>query len=149
MLQCLRTPPISPLEVRDIVSSRRSDFQAETRDITICRVESSLPHCDQIMRRFLKNYRERHLHPANLAIHLVALPVTFVLPIHFLVWPKDYPAWWALVAFVLGYALQFIGHAIEGNDAGETILIKRWLGRPYVEFGPRHPSRTGSTSTET
>lgn len=100
------------------------------------------------MRRFLKNYRERHLHPGNLAIHLVALPVTFILPIHFLVWHKQYPAWWALIAFVVGYALQFIGHAIEGNDAGEVILIKRWLVRPYVEFGPRHPSRTGSASPE-
>ncbi len=100
-----------------------------------------------MMRRFLKNYRERHLHPGNLAIHLIALPVTFILPIHFLVW--SYPASWALIAFVVGYALQFIGHAIEGNDAGELILIKRWLGRPYVEFGPRHPSRTDTTSSET
>ena len=101
------------------------------------------------MRRFWKNYCERHLHPGNQLFHLIGLPVTFILPIHFLVWHKYYPAWWALLAFVIGYALQFIGHVIEGNDAGETILVKRWLGRPYVEFGPRHPSRTGSSSTET
>ena len=31
------------------------------------------------MHRFLKNYRERHLHPGNLAIHLIALPVTFAV----------------------------------------------------------------------
>ena len=101
------------------------------------------------MRRFLKNYRERHLHPGNMAFHIIGLPVTFVLPIHFLVWHKQYPPSWALIAFVVGYVLQFIGHAIEGNDAGELILIKRWLGHPYVEFGPRHPSRNGSSSTET
>jgi hypothetical protein len=44
--------------------------------------------------------------------------------------------WWALAAFVGGYLLQFAGHAVEGNDAGELVLIKRWLGRPYIEFGP-------------
>ena len=101
---------------------------------------------DPTMRRFLKNYRERHLHPGNVAFHLIGLPVTFVLPVHFLVW--SYPTSWAPIAFVTGYALQFIGHAIEGNDAGELILIKRRLGRQYVEFGPRHPSRSGSKSTE-
>lgn len=100
------------------------------------------------MRRFLKNYRERHLHPGNMAFHLIGLPVTFVLPIHFLVWHKHYPAIWALYAFVIGYVLQFIGHAIEGNDAGELILVKRWFGRPYVEFGPRHPSRSNSPTTD-
>ncbi len=100
------------------------------------------------MRRFWKNYRERHLHPGNQLFHLVGLPVTFVFPIHFLVWHQQYPASWALIAFVVGYVLQFIGHAIEGNDAGELILIKRCLGRPYVEFGPRHPSRLSKSPTE-
>ena len=91
------------------------------------------------MRRFLKNYVERHLHPGNQFLHLIGLPVTFILPVHFLVW--GYPPLWALISFIIGYALQFVGHAIEGNDAGELILIKKYLGRPYVEFGPRHPSR--------
>lgn len=44
---------------------------------------------------------------------------------------------WALGAFVLGYLLQFLGHAIEGNDAGETILVKKALGLPYVAVIPR------------
>ena len=95
------------------------------------------------MRRFLKNYAERHLHPGNRCLHLIGLPVTFVLPVYFLLRHEHYPASWALIAFVAGYALQFLGHAIEGNDAGELILIKKWLGHPYVEFGPRHPSRAG------
>ena len=100
----------------------------------------------RLMRHFWKNYRERHLHPGNQLFHLCGLPVTFILPIHVLVW--SYPPKWALISFVVGYFLQFIGHAIEGNDAGEWILIKRWLGRPYVEFGPRHSSRANQTPTE-
>lgn len=98
------------------------------------------------MRRFWKNYRERHLHPGNQLCHLLGLPVTFILPIHYFVW--SYPPQWALIAFVVGYVLQFIGHAIEGNDAGELILIKRCLGRRYVEFGPRHPSRSDQSATD-
>ena len=31
--------------------------------------------------------------------------------------------------YVAGFALQFLGHAIEGNDAGETIVFKKLLGK--------------------
>ena len=41
-----------------------------------------------------------------------------------------------MAAFVGGYVLQFAGHAIEGNDPGELILIKKALGKPYQEFAP-------------
>jgi hypothetical protein len=44
---------------------------------------------------------------------------------------------WALLLFFAGYLLQFIGHAIEGNDAGEWVLVKRLLGWPYVAVSPR------------
>lgn len=85
------------------------------------------------MKNFLSNYLQRHRHPVNLALHVVGVPMTFVVSVILLMgghWT------WALLAFVGGYVLQFVGHAIEGNDAGEVILIKRMLGRPYVEFGP-------------
>lgn len=93
-----------------------------------------------MLRRFVTNYVERHLHPVNRVLHLVGVPLTFVVSVVMLVLGEP---WWALGCFVAGYILQFVGHAIEGNDAGETVLVKRWLGRPYVEFGPRHPSRAG------
>ncbi|MBM82906.1 MAG: hypothetical protein CMJ78_20275 [Planctomycetaceae bacterium] len=83
--------------------------------------------------RILNNYIARHQNRANQLFHLVGLPVTFGLPVYFLIEDR-----WqaALAAFVVGYVLQFIGHAIEGNDAGELILVKKMLGKPYVEFGP-------------
>ena len=84
-----------------------------------------------MIRRFLTNYAARHRHPANIALHVVGLPVTFAAPAWLLI--EGRPGW-ALGAFVGGYALQFLGHAIEGNDAGETVLVKKWLGRPYREF---------------
>jgi hypothetical protein len=58
--------------------------------------------------------------------------MTFVLSVVLLIQEQ----WlWALAAFVGGYVLQFVGHGIEGNDAGEVILVKKLLGKPYVEFG--------------
>ena len=94
-----------------------------------------------MLRRFVSNYIERHQHPASQALHLVGVPLTFVASVVMLALGRP---WWALACFAGGYVLQFIGHAIEGNDAGETILVKKWLGKPYVEFGQRHPSRSGN-----
>jgi hypothetical protein len=94
----------------------------------------------------LRNYIERHQHPGNQLFHLVGLPVTFVLPVVWLI--QQQPWTWALAAFVIGYALQFIGHAIEGNDAGETILVKKLLGKPYVAVVPRDrgPAKSAEAS---
>ena len=86
------------------------------------------------MKQMMVNYLARHQHPANLWLHVVGLPVTFVLPVVFLV---HHEPWWALGSFVAGYAMQFVGHAIEGNDAGETIVVKKLLGKPYVAVVPR------------
>ena len=90
------------------------------------------------MRRFLKNYAMRHQHPANRLLHVVGLPVTFVLPVVLLI--EQFPLC-AAACFVIGYALQFAGHAIEGNDAGEAILVKRMLGMPYIDIVDR-PNRS-------
>ena len=86
-----------------------------------------------MLRRFVTNYVARHRHPVNQVLHLVGVPLTFAGPVVCLIAERP---WWALACFVGGYALQFAGHAVEGNDAGETILFKRAFGRPYTEFGP-------------
>jgi hypothetical protein len=83
---------------------------------------------------FLTNYIERHQHPVNQVLHLVGVPLTFIVS---LVWLIQGAGWLALGAFVVGYLLQFAGHAIEGNDAGETVLVKKMLGLPYVAIVPR------------
>lgn len=91
------------------------------------------------MQRFLVNYIERHQNLWNQLLHVVGVPLTFVVSVVFLIQGRDW--WWALGAFLGGYVLQFLGHAIEGNDAGEVVLIKRWLGKPYTEFGPQASAR--------
>lgn len=85
------------------------------------------------MKRILRNWLERHQHPFSFAIHMIGIPMT-VIAIGF--WIAGW-FWWGVGLFVGGYALQFIGHAVEGNDAGELILFKKLLGLPYVAVVPR------------
>jgi hypothetical protein len=90
-----------------------------------------------VLRRFVVNYLARHRNWTNRILHLIGVPVTFIAPAVLLC----YGAWKpAIVCFVVGYLLQFLGHWVEGNDAGEVVLVKKWLGRPYTEFGPE-PNR--------
>ena len=86
-----------------------------------------------MLRRFVVNYIARHQNRANQLLHLVGVPLTFVVSVVFLAQQENL---WALACFIGGYALQFIGHAIEGNDAGEVVLLKKLLGKPYREFAP-------------
>ncbi|HET6423135.1 MAG TPA: DUF962 domain-containing protein [Planctomycetaceae bacterium] len=86
------------------------------------------------MVNFITNYIERHQHPVNQLLHVIGVPMTFIVSLVY-AWQGHYD--WAAGAFVLGYVLQFVGHAIEGNDAGETILVKKALGLPYVAVIPR------------
>lgn len=94
-----------------------------------------------MIRRFVSNYIARHQNRVNRLLHLVGVPLTFV--VSFVVLARGYP-WWGLTCFLGGYALQFLGHRIEGNDAGEVVLVKKWLGRPYREFAERakEPSKS-------
>ena len=49
--------------------------------------------------------------------------------------------WWRPAGLVvLSYALQWVGHRIEGNDMGEMVLLKKLVGRPYVSIAPRRSS---------
>jgi hypothetical protein len=89
---------------------------------------------------FLHNYLLRHQHPINQCLHLVGVPLTFLVSAY---WLYTGSGWWALGAFIGGYALQFLGHAIEGNDAGEMILVKRAMGLPYIDIVPRQPVGKG------
>ena len=93
------------------------------------------------MKRFITNYIARHQNGVNQLLHLFGVPLTFGVSVHFLIHQQwDYAA----AAFVGGYVLQFLGHAIEGNDAGELIVIKKMLGKPYREFRPGYEEQSKS-----
>jgi uncharacterized membrane protein YGL010W len=60
---------------------------------------------------FMENYKAKHTHPLNRMTHNVGIPLIVIsLPLFFFGWR------WAVTLFILGWILQFIGHAIEGNQ---------------------------------
>ena len=94
---------------------------------------------------WLQEWLKRHQHPVSFVLHMVGIPLT-MLALGPLLWnPFSFDMWcWAALLFLSGYALQFLGHAIEGNDAGELIVLKKWLGKPYVSVSPRWSAPTQS-----
>ena len=94
-----------------------------------------------MLTRFTTNYVARHQNRVNQVLHLIGVPTTFVVAVVLLI--QHQPVW-AMAAFVGGYVLQFAGHAIEGNDPGELILIKKALGKPYQEFAPESEDQSKS-----
>jgi len=90
------------------------------------------------LRRILRNWRLRHQHPFNFAIHLVGIPLA-VAGVGLLFVPDGWL--WGLGGLAVGYLLQYVGHKVEGNDVGEWAAIKRLLGLPYVSIAPQYQRR--------
>ena len=60
---------------------------------------------------FIANYKAKHQHPLNKLSHSIGIPLIVIsLPLFFFSWR------WALGLFIAGWAFQFLGHAIEGNQ---------------------------------
>ncbi len=60
---------------------------------------------------FIENYKAKHQHPLNKLSHSIGIPLIAIsLPLFFISWR------WALGLFAVGWTLQFLGHAIEGNQ---------------------------------
>ena len=60
---------------------------------------------------FVENYKSKHRHPLNRLSHTIGIPLIVIsLPLFFFNWR------WALAIFIGGWILQFVGHAIEGNQ---------------------------------
>lgn len=89
---------------------------------------------------WLRNWLERHQTPLSYWLHVIGIPLTILsLPLAgWQLYQWDWGNWWRPAALLaIGYLLQWIGHRHEGNDMGEAILVKRWLGRPYVAVAPQ------------
>ena len=99
---------------------------------------------------FMENYKAKHQHPLNRLMHSIGIPMIVVsLPLFIFNWR------WALVLFVVGWILQFIGHAIEGNQPAffrnpvYLIVGPVWLVRragQVVGIGKAHASKQPSVN---
>jgi hypothetical protein len=78
------------------------------------------------MKNLYTGWRSRHQNPISFWLHMVGIPACFVAAPILLILRHGYLA---LACFVGGYALQFIGHIVEGNRSGEEMLVRRMLGK--------------------
>lgn len=68
------------------------------------------------MSDWIRLYAESHQHPLNRMLHTVGIPtivMSIVAAAASVRWPEL--RWPALGLFVVGWALQFVGHAVEGK----------------------------------
>jgi hypothetical protein len=79
----------------------------------------------------LRRYLSRHRNPWNRALHAAGIPLAPVGSTYLLLRGRPRAAARYLV---LGYALQWLGHRIEGTEVGEWILLRRLSQR---RGGPR------------
>ncbi len=79
----------------------------------------------RLLKRAIDDWLERHRNPTSLVLHIIGIPACFVAAPILLITGQ-----WlaAAICFVVGYALQFLGHLIAGNTSGEAMLF-RWLAR--------------------
>ena len=75
--------------------------------------------------RLVRGWLERHQHPFSFYLHLAGIPMT-VIALPLLIRHR-----WRRAAglFGGGYALQFLGHLVEGNPPGEVAALRRHLAR--------------------
>ena len=74
----------------------------------------------------ISNWRKRHRNTTNFWLHMLGIPMCFVAAPVLLIF-QQYCL--AATMFVAGYAVQFIGHLVEGNRSGEEMLLRKLLGR--------------------
>jgi uncharacterized membrane protein YGL010W len=82
---------------------------------------------------WVAQYGRSHQHPVNRVCHTVGIPL-IVVSIPLLLAATAVPGLWrlALALFVAGWALQFLGHAVEGkrpeffNDWRFLLVGLRW-----------------------
>jgi len=105
-----------------------------------------------MIQEYIENYRRVHRHPVNQALHAVGIPMIVVS----LVWV--FFNWKIGVAlFVIGWILQFVGHAFEGkppaflSNPKYLIIGPMWLvqkgwkkltGKNTEEVSPKEPLKT-------
>jgi len=69
-----------------------------------------------MQRDWVGEYAASHQHPVNRLCHTIGIPMIALAVVLFAVSFVDGRAWVPAVAlFVIGWVLQFVGHAVEGK----------------------------------
>ncbi len=80
----------------------------------------------------VNNWIERHQDVRSFVLHLIGIPCTILgvllLPIYVLLVSFSLFGL-ALILFVGGFLIQFLGHGLDGTEPGEIKGIRIWLSR--------------------
>ena len=80
----------------------------------------------------VNNWIERHRDPRSFLLHLVGIPCTILgvllMPVYVLLMSFSLFLI-ALLLFVGGFLIQFLGHALDGSEPGEIKGLRIWWGR--------------------
>ena len=67
--------------------------------------------------QWIAQYSSSHQHPVNRICHTLGIPTIMISLALFVFSPFFHRLWiFALLLFLIGWALQFIGHAFEGKQ---------------------------------
>ena len=82
------------------------------------------------------NWLDRHRGAVTFALHMVGIPPTIlgVLLIPIYLFTFSIPVF--LLSFSLffgGYAIQFLGHALDGTEPGEIALLRKWVQKKLAK----------------
>lgn len=84
---------------------------------------------------YIEDYKAKHKHPLNRLAHSIGIPlIVLSLPLFFV------SRIWGLALFIVGWAFQFLGHAVEGN---QPAFFKNPL---YLLVGPLWLARRAATA---
>jgi uncharacterized membrane protein YGL010W len=109
--------------------------------------------CPPLKRpRLVEDWLARHQNPINLILHVAGIPPTLagfaLLPVSLILGSLPLFAF-ALVVFILGYALQFVGHMVDGSMPGELTALHRWWIRRRAVAAPALVARSEEHSLGT
>lgn len=80
----------------------------------------------------VNDWVERHQDPRSFFLHLLGIPSTILgvllIPIYVILMSITIFGT-ALLLFLGGFGLQFLGHALDGSEPGEIKALRQWMGR--------------------
>jgi len=66
--------------------------------------------------QWIAQYATSHQHPVNRLCHTLGIPLIVISIVWLAIaWFASLPTWMPVTVFVIGWVLQFIGHAFEGK----------------------------------
>lgn len=82
----------------------------------------------------VEDWLERHRNPVSFALHLAGIPATILgtmlIPVYLALWSPEVFLL-ALAFFVGGFAIQFLGHALELTEPGEIAGLRNWAKKQW------------------